>query len=78
MLMIDYNYTALVEEEILAQSKRTDERPIFQKNSMDYVLFTTFGKNPKNTPLACHRILSRQVPGERLAVYCVYRPHINM
>jgi len=74
--MIDYNYVALVKEEMLARSKRIGECSIVQEDSMNYVLFTTFGDNPRNTPLACHRILSRHVPGERLAVYRVYRPHV--
>lgn len=77
VLMIDYNYAALVKEELLARRKNsTDICTIYSENSADFVLLTTFGHNPKNSPLACRRLLSRHVPGEKLAVYRVYRPHI--
>lgn len=77
VLMIDYNYAALVKEELLARRRHsTDISTIYPENSEDFVLLTTFGHNPKNNPLACRRLLSRHVPGEKLAVYRVYRPHV--
>ncbi|XP_025418282.1 hemK methyltransferase family member 2 [Sipha flava] len=76
-LMIDYNYRALVRDEMEARQKWTTNNDIiYKKTSADDVILTTFGSNSTNRPLACHKILSRHVPGERLAVYRIYRPHI--
>lgn len=76
LLMIDYNYAALVRDEMLARQKQTaDDYKFNQKNSTDYIMLTTFGST-KDRRLACRRVLSRHVPGERLAVYRIYRPHI--
>ncbi|VVC36502.1 Hypothetical protein CINCED_3A015879 [Cinara cedri] len=78
VLMIDYNYAALVREEINARCEQDVNNfgVINENNSKDYVLLTTFGDGTAKKPLACRRILSRQVPGEKLSVYRVYRPHI--
>lgn len=76
LLMIDYNYAALVRDEMLArQEQTTDNYKFNQENSTDYIMLTTYGST-KYRYLACHRVLSRHVPGERLAVYRIYRPHI--
>lgn len=76
-LMIDYNYAALVRDEMHARQERGDGEHIdYLENSVDYVLFTTFGSGSVSRHLACKRLLARRVPGERLAVYRVYRPHI--
>lgn len=76
LLMIDYNYAALVRDEMHARQEQTaDNYKLNQENSTDFIMLTTFGSS-KNSHLACHRILSRHVPGERLAVYRIYRPHI--
>lgn len=74
--MIDYNYAALVRDEMQARQKRTNnENIIYEENSID-IVFTTFGSSLVSKPLACQKILSRRVPGEQLAVYRIYRPHI--
>lgn len=76
--MIDYNYAALVREEMNSRCERVadDFEVIGENNSTDYLLLTTFGSGTMKKPLACHRIISRQVPGEKLSVYRLYRPHI--
>lgn len=76
VVMIDYNYSALVRDEMLARSERNKDQTISQENSTDILLLTTFGSDPLNTPLACIKILSRRIIGERLAVYRIYRPRI--
>lgn len=68
--MIDYNFKALMDDERAARSKR-DHQILYEHHSVNYVLLTTFGRH-----LACKRIISRHVPGERLAVYRLFRPHI--
>lgn len=76
-LMIDYNYAALVRDEMEARLKRaTNDNIDYQENSADHVLLTTFGSNSTCRPLACHKIISRHVPGERLAVYRIYRTNL--
>lgn len=76
-LMINYNYAALVREELEARKKKTTNDDIVNlEYSTEDVLLTTFGSNSTPRPLVCHKILSRHVPGERLAVYRIYRPHV--
>lgn len=76
LLMIDYNYAALVRDEMLARQEQTaDDYEFNPKNYTDYIVLTTYGST-KDRHLACRRVLSRHVPGERLAVYRIYRPHI--
>jgi len=67
-LMIDYNYNALVRDEMQARRERAD--PSIYYDDLNSIELTTFG----NRRLVCTRILSRNVPGERLAVYRIYRP----
>lgn len=66
-------------EEIRARHERNPNEPaseyVYQEGSANYMMFTTFGRNPISKPLACLRLLSRNVPGERLSVYRIYRPH---
>lgn len=77
VLMIDYNYKALVKNEICARSEHgIEEQNINVENFADYILLTTYGSAPICKPLACRRLLSRQIPGEKLGVYRIYRPHI--
>jgi release factor glutamine methyltransferase len=78
VLMINYNYAALVKDEMLARQERVTNNHIeYEESSPDILILTTFGSNPINRPLACRRLLSRRVPGELLAVYRIYRPHIS-
>lgn len=74
LLMIDYNFAALVRDEMNSRREQADNLKFNDKNSIDYIVLTTFGST--NKPLACRCVLSRRVPGERLAVYRIYRPHI--
>lgn len=75
VLMIDYNFKALVMNEIHSRHDTGDQK-INLENSEDYVLLTTYGSGPTSKPLACRRLLSRRIPGEHLAVYRIYRPHV--
>lgn len=78
VLMIDYNYTALVRDEMVSRCKQVtnDFEVISENDCMNYILLTTFGGGTIKKPLACRRILSRNIPGEKLSVYRLYRPHI--
>lgn len=71
-LMIDYNYDALVRDEMQARRDRSDQNIYY--DDLNNIELTTFGSSPASRPLVCTRILSRNVPGERLAVYRIYRP----
>lgn len=71
-LMIDYNYNALVRDEMLARRDRADQN--IYHDDFNSVELTTFGSSPANRPLICTHILSRKVPGENLSVYRIYRP----
>ncbi|XP_026816536.1 methyltransferase N6AMT1 [Rhopalosiphum maidis] len=71
-LMIDYNYNALVRDEMQARRDRADQNIYY--DDLNNIELTTFGSTPASRPLICTRILSRNVPGERLAVYRIYRP----
>jgi len=76
VLMIDYNYKALVMNELAARRKHNGENESINiENYADFIVLTTYGSCSKKTPLACKHILSRRIPGERLAVYRLNRPH---
>jgi len=77
VLMINYNYKALVMNELSARRNRNDENESLNiENYADCIVLTTYGSCPRKTPLVCKHILSRRIPGEHLAVYRLYRPHI--
>jgi len=71
-LMIDYNYDALVRDEMQARRDRSDQNIYY--DDLNNIELTTFGSSPASRPLICTRILSRNIIGERLAVYRIYRP----
>lgn len=103
VLMIDYNYAGLLEEENLFRNERKMKKiednvnngfddidatiklledKKFKNNNC--VLFTSFGSvlndqkgNHHRKILACRKILSRKVPSESLAIYKIFRPHID-
>jgi len=70
-LMIDYNYDALVRDEMQARHERADQN--IYDDDLNNLELTTFGSSPGSRRLVCHRILSRNIIGERLSVYRIYR-----
>lgn len=64
--MIDYNFDALLINEMDARRNRNDDSI---DDTVDNFRLTTFGR-----PLICTKITSRHIPGELLSVYRVYRP----